>query len=166
MSGIKIPTLLPARPSWVECYCTHASAHLRMGTGGQDSWSPCVMNRCVFPQGVRTGVLNKAHQKQPHRACSEGCHLLTLQIFSQTMQRLSPASSQFVLKSWFFVVLNPTPAAEGAHSLDTQYCAHITWAVITHVPLPAKTDCHTYSHCHAVSKQIYWHQKEKHFNTD
>lgn len=52
-------------------------------------------------------------------------------------------SSQFVWKSWSSVELNPAPAAEGAHSSDTQHCAHVTWAVVTHTPLPAKTDCRT-----------------------
>lgn len=144
------------------CKCTHTC----MGSGVWKSWSPCAMNQCGFPQGMRTGVSNHVHQKQLHQACSEGCHLLTLQIFSQTTECLSPASSQFVQKSRFSIALNPTPTAEGARLSDTQYCARVTWAVIIHTSLPAKTDYHTYSHHHAVSKQIYWHQKEKHFSTD
>lgn len=114
---------------------TYKCAHTCMGAQAWNNWSLCVMNQCGFP-GTWTGVSNQV--KQLHQACSEGCHLLTLQIFSQTMQWLLSAFFQSVQESWLSAVLSATPAA-GARSSDTQYCTHLAWAVITHAPLPAKT---------------------------
>lgn len=88
VSSTGIPALPPARPSWVECCCTHTSAHTHtcMGTGSWSSWGPCVMNHCGFPQGMKTSVSNQVHQEQHHQACSEGSHLLTLPEFRQPTQ--------------------------------------------------------------------------------
>lgn len=99
------------------------------------------------------GVSNQV--KELHEACSEGCHLHTFQICSQTMQWLLPASSQSVQKSWFSIVLNATPAAERAPSSDTWYCTHLAWAVITHAPLLAKTIIS----CYVKTNLVAWEGK-------
>lgn len=64
----------------------HTHTHTCIGTGSWNSWGPCVMNHCGFPQGMKTNASNQVHQEQHHKACSEGCHLLTLPEFRRPTQ--------------------------------------------------------------------------------
>lgn len=79
--------LLSHQQDLAECYvAAPTQAHTCTGTGSWNSWGPCVMNHCEFPQGMKTSVSNQVHQEQYHKACSEGCHLLTLPEFRRPTQ--------------------------------------------------------------------------------
>lgn len=136
-SSTEIPALPPARPSWVKCCCTHTRVwEEEAGTAEVHvPWTSVVFHKrweLVFQtKFIRNSIIRRQWGvPSAHSPWIQAAHA-------------AQASSQFVWKSWFCIELNPAPAAEGAHSSDTQHCAHITWAVVTRTPLAAKTDCLT-----------------------